>query len=221
MASHEIEDAIMAACSVPPEHQAVTRGSLVRALESFTEEVQRKCDLQRPKADLARVAKLSNELSDAIDQLERKLDRSAPWFWNKAAGLDTDGADRNFDLHEMRDRLAALIASCNRIARPQPEKPAHRPRGVYKYPELRRLILKLYGIIAGMGGGKLTLSQNRDWSPAGTLPEVLEILRPSLPAGAIPKSLPYSTLSRTMHTARRRLILAKSRPIPLNQKLAR
>lgn len=86
---------------------------------------------------------------------------------------------------------------------PKPKKAVtHRPPGSIKNPVLRRLVLDLYRILEE-AGGELTLRKDADGEIRGTLPAVLEILRPLLP-NVIPVQLPYETLRDLRKQARER-----------------
>lgn len=213
-------DNVLALSGVESRKSAASREHMEFAICQSTELAERRRRPRRrlPRAELAAVARLSDELREAIDLLDEKLDRPiALWFWSSAASLSEDHDDRDFDLSEMRERLEALGESCRNLARPLVKKPPQRPLGTFQNPALRSLIFDLHAAIVKIGRGRLTLSQDLDWSARGTLPQTLEILRPWLP-GVVPRRLPYSTLRRILHSAPRQ---DDGPPSPkLNQKAA-
>jgi hypothetical protein len=90
---------------------------------------------------------------------------------------------------------------------PPKNRVSNRPRGSSQNPVLRRLILNLYIFIVERARGKLTLSGGSG-KAKGTLPRVLEVLRPYLP-DVIPVELPYETLRDIRKSA---LEAQRSRP---------
>jgi hypothetical protein len=213
-------ESVLTLCGVQSRRSAASREHMEFAMAQSAElaERRRRPRLPLPRAELAAVARLCDELREAVDALDEKLDKPiALWFWSSAASLGADGEDREFDLYEMSERLEALSDSCRNLSRPRLKKPAQRPPGTFQNPALRSLIFDLYVAIVKIGHGRLTLSQDLDWSARGTLPQTLEILRPWLP-GVVPRRLPYSTLRRILHSAPRR---DDGPPSPkLNQKAA-
>jgi hypothetical protein len=81
---------------------------------------------------LKRVAKLAEDLIYAIDHLNHQLDPSS-LFWYFAVELDRD-EDDNFSLFDLRERLEALVGSCNQITAEPRQRAARRPKGTYRYP---------------------------------------------------------------------------------------
>jgi hypothetical protein len=87
------------------------------------------------------------------------------------------------------------------LASSQPKKKvSNRPLGSRQNPILHQLILELYMSIVEGARGKLTLYDELG-EIRGTLPAVLDILRPFLPA-VIPVKLPYETLRDIRKSAR-------------------
>ena len=129
------------------------------------------------KVGLRRIATLSRELLQALHEIDDEV--------FQACRVD-------------RVLVVGLLASfldvpLRYFAASQPKKKdPHRPRGSTQNPVLRMLILDLQVSIVQGAQGKLTLRKDGT-DIRGTLPAVLEILRPYLP-DVIPVMLPYTTL---------------------------
>lgn len=209
---------ISASTIIPPEHMErileiagvsqqfrEAAGERIEAAALILSErpTERRRRTARPTAILKKIAKLSDELCLAIDLLDEELEAAiALWFYNSAAQIDNDDDDE-FPLYEMKERLEALATSCRQLSQPRAKKAAHRPKQSFKNPVLRALIYNLQAAIEGLGDGKLTLSQNSNYKAQGRLPDVLGLLRKSIPA-VVPAELPpYPTLVRILREGRR------------------
>jgi hypothetical protein len=165
--------------------------SLLLIAVEFEEHKQR-LQFQRPTRSqikqIKRVAESAEELLGAI----KLLGESARFRLKneyKGAQLPLD------DLHKLLD--AARTA-----ANPKGEKLTHRPTGSFKHRSLNLLIAGLYGLIVEEAQGELTLWEDASTGRLkGTLPAVLEILRPHL-NGILPKKIPFSTLHRALARAK-------------------
>jgi hypothetical protein len=132
-----------------------------------------------------RIAQLRSQLLKAVDELDDEVFQASRVERVSVAGL-----------------LAVLLdVPLRYLAASQPKKTvSNRPRGSRKNPILHRLILDLYVAIVEGARGKLTL-HGGGGETRGTLPAVLEILRPFLPE-VIPLKLPYETLRDIRKSAR-------------------
>jgi hypothetical protein len=142
--------------------------------------VQRIRNLKRQKDTrmrLKHIAKLSRDLLKALEGLDDEVFKACRVDRVSVIGL-----------------LATLLdVPLRYFAVSQPKKLiSHRPRGSIQNPVLRMLILELYASIVEGAQGKITLRKDVD-DIKGTLPDILEVLRPYLP-DAIPVKLPYETL---------------------------
>jgi hypothetical protein len=137
------------------------------------------------KVPLRRIARLSSELLKALHELDDEIFQVC-----------------RVDRVSVVSLLAALLdVPLRYFAASQPKKEvSHRPHGSTQNPVLRMLILGLYSSIVQKAQGKLTLRKDAN-DIRGTLPAVLEILRPYLPE-IIPVMLPYETLRDIRKSAR-------------------
>jgi hypothetical protein len=133
---------------------------------------------------LRNIAKLGGELLNALDDLDDEVFR--------ACRVDRVSIVRLF--------ATLLDVPFRHFARSKPKQGSHRPRGSTQNPVLRMLIRQLYYSIVEGGQGKLTLYRNAG-DIKGTLPAVLEILRPYLPE-VIPIKLSYKTLREILKSSR-------------------
>jgi hypothetical protein len=157
--------------------------ALERAL--FVHRVRNLKRRKEMKAPLRRIAKLSRELLKALYELDDEVFQVSRVDRVSVIGL-----------------LAALLdVPLRYFAVSQPKKEiSHRPQGSTKNPALHMLIRGLYASIVQEAQGKLTLRKDVN-DIRGTLPAVLEILRPYLPE-VIPVMLPYETLRDIRKAAR-------------------
>ena len=137
------------------------------------------------KVGLRRVATLRTELLQALHEIDDEVFQACRVDRVLVVGL-----------------LARLLdVPLRYFAASQPKKKVpHRPRGSTQNPVLRTLILDLHVSIVQGAQGKLTLRKDGT-DIRGTLPAVLEILRPYLPE-VIPVMLPYTTLRDIRKSAR-------------------
>ena len=82
------------------------------------------------------------------------------------------------------------------------KKAAHRPLNSVKHRGLTFLIHALYKRIVEEAQGELTLWEDSAGDLKGTLPALLDMLRPYLP-GVLPKKLTFSTLYRVLAKAKK------------------
>jgi hypothetical protein len=149
---------------------------------------QRIRDLRRRKAlrkSLGSIAKLSRELLKALNELDDEVFEVCRINRVSVVGLVATLLD-----------VPLRFFSTSQIKR----NVSNRPRGSFQNPALRMLVLDLYMSIAEGAKGKLTLYGGKG-EAKGTLPAVLEILRPHLPE-IIPPKLPYETLRDIRKSAR-------------------
>jgi hypothetical protein len=132
-----------------------------------------------------RIAQLRSQLLKALDELDDEVFQASGVERVPVVGLLT----------------ALLVVPLRYLAASQPKnRVPNRPRGSRQNPILRRLILELYSSIVDGAQGKLTLYV-AGGEIRGTLPAVLEVLRPYMPE-IIPMKLPYETLRDIRKSAR-------------------
>ena len=132
-----------------------------------------------------RIAQLRSQLLKALDELDDEVFQASGVERVPIVGLLT----------------ALLDVSLRYLTASQPKnRVSNRPRGSRQNPILRRLILQLYSSIVDRARGKLTLYVDGG-EIRGTLPAVLEVLRPYMP-DVIPVKLPYETLRDIRKSAR-------------------
>jgi hypothetical protein len=137
------------------------------------------------RAPFRRISHLRSQLLKALDELDDEVFQASGVERVSVVGLLTV-------LLDVPLRYLAASKPKNRVS--------NRPRGSRQNPILRRLILNLYMSIVEGAQGKLTL-HGGGGEIRGTLPAVLEILRPYLPE-VIPVKLPYETLRDIRKSAR-------------------
>ena len=99
--------------------------------------------------------------------------------------------------------IRSLFNAASSTAIPLKKKTSNRPVHSFKNRSLELLIHGLYGLIVVNSQGQLTLWEDRvAGGLKGTLPAVLELLRPYL-HGILPKRIPFSTLNRALSRAKR------------------
>ena len=151
-------------------------------LEQRIRNLKRRKEMRGP---FKRIAHLKAELVKALDELDDEI------FY--ASG---------FDRVSIVGALTVLLdVPIRHLATSRPKNRAsNRPRGSRANPVLRRLILNLYIAIVEGAQGKLTLYGGKG-EAKGTLPTVLEILRPYLPE-VVPAKLPYEFVRDIRKAAR-------------------
>jgi hypothetical protein len=131
---------------------------------------------------LQRVAQIATELENAINHLEEPARLRLQVFGSLKAPLD--------EIHK-------LVEASRSVAQPQKKKNSHRPVSTFKHSALNVLVEGLCRFVVE-AKGKLTLWQDSATGELkGTLPEVLELLRPLLP-GILPEKMHFSTLHRAL-----------------------
>jgi hypothetical protein len=93
------------------------------------------------------------------------------------------------------------LAEAARSASEQKKKDSHRPSRAFKNRGLHFLIEALYGLVVEQAEGELTLWQDSAGDLKGTLPAVLEVLRPYIP-GLLPNKMHFSNLHRALVRAK-------------------
>jgi hypothetical protein len=160
--------------------QSQLRG-LARTAEEFANRIQGLDDAARVIAQTATSYFFENSASPrhkrCVEDVASRLERCELL----ARGLA-------INLRE-RDRISSIY-------RREPHRRApHRPAGSVKYPALHLLVRELFRWLVEHGHGRLTLFAGvDDYTPRGTLPAVVEILRPHL--AGIPVRLSYKMLRR-------------------------
>jgi hypothetical protein len=142
---------------------------------------------------IKRVGQIAIELENAINHLE------------EPARLRLQNAYGS--LKAPIDEISKLVEATRSAAQPQKKKDSHRPLHTFKHGALNFLVEGLYFDIVVGAKGKLTLWQDSATGKLkGTLPEVLELLRPHLP-GILPEKMHFSTLHRALARAKKPLIV--------------
>jgi hypothetical protein len=136
-------------------------------------------------ATFRRISRIRNQVLELFDVLDDEVFKASRVERVSVLGL-----------------LAALFDIPLRyLTMSEPKKQvSNRPRGSTQNPILRKLIFQLY-LSLERATGKLTLYQ-AEGEARGTLPAVLELLRPFLP-DVIPVHLPYETLRDIRKSARK------------------
>jgi hypothetical protein len=144
--------------------------------------LKRRNEMKRP---FRRIVHLKSQLLKALDELDDEV-------------FQASGVDR---VSVTAPLTALLDVPLRYLGTSRPKtRVSNRPRGSTANPVLRRLSLNLYISIVEGAQGKLTLYGGKG-EAKGTLPAVLEILRPHLPE-IIPAKLPYETLRDIRKSAR-------------------
>jgi hypothetical protein len=132
------------------------------------------------------VAKISIKLQNAINNLA------------EPARLRLQNAYGSFPV--LQDQIHKIVEATRSAAQPQKKKASYRPLRAFKHSALNYLVEGLYFYIIVRAKGKLTLWQDSG-ELKGTLPDVLELLRPLLP-GVLPEKMNFSTLHRALTRAK-------------------
>jgi hypothetical protein len=99
--------------------------------------------------------------------------------------------------------IRSLFDAAQTAAIPIEKKESNRPSRSFKHRSLDLLIHGLYRLIVVDARGELTLWEDRvSGLLKGTLPAVLELLRPNL-HNILPEKIPFSTLHRALARARK------------------
>jgi hypothetical protein len=209
---------ILSAANTPNQHRSaiLTRveSTIIqwRVNDRVNMEFDRRKKIGAPLIRIARVARQTEKLLNAVQQLEPELrlrltasltvEEEDDFLKRGENWLPYVGTEVVPYEHELR-RFAELA---RRAAVTPKRTVSHRPRFSSRYVSLINLIGHLYDLIVVEAGGELTL-----WADAahddvlkGTLPTILELLRPILPH-TIPdrENLNYSTLSRLFRQAKK------------------
>jgi hypothetical protein len=157
------------------------------AVESalFDQRIRKLKRRKEMRVPFRRISYLRSQLIKALDELDDEVFRASGVDRVSVVGLLSV-------LLNVPLRYLATSRPKNRVS--------NRPRGSTKNPILRDLILDLHYAIVDRARGKLTL-YGGGGQIRGTLPAVLEILRPYLPE-VIPMKLPYETLRDIRKSAR-------------------
>jgi hypothetical protein len=134
---------------------------------------------------IKKVAKIAEELECSVQILEQPALFRLENAYRRKLPLD--------EIHNLADAA--------RSASEQKKKVSHRPSRTFNNRGLHFLIEALYGLIVVHAEGELTLSQDSAGDLKGTLPAVLEVLRPYIP-GVLPKKMHFSTLYRALVRAK-------------------
>jgi hypothetical protein len=135
------------------------------------------------------VARIVEELENTIERLEEP----ALFRLHNAHG----------SLKVARDEIRKLANAARSAAKSQKKSVSNRPLRSFKHNALHLLIEGLYLRIVVEARGKLTIWQDSATGELkGTLPEILELLRPYL-HGVLPKKMHFSTLHRALARAKK------------------
>lgn len=144
---------------------------------------------QKQLKQIKRVAEISQELERSINTLDEPARFRLKNGYKRAA----------LPLGEIRD----LVEAAQSTPIPIEKKASNRPVHSFKSRSLELLIHGLYRLIVVDAQGELTLWEDRGAGRLkGSLPAVLELLRPQL-NGILPGSIPFSTLHRALARAKK------------------
>jgi hypothetical protein len=137
--------------------------------------------------------------ADTILQLSEKLECAIVSSDESVKLRLQDVAARKLPLDEIRD----LAVAARSVAQPKRAKISNRPAGTLKHRALDLLVGGLYGLIVLEAQGEMTLWEDHSTGRlCGTLPAVLELLRPWV-SGVLPEKVPFSTLYRSIARAKK------------------
>jgi hypothetical protein len=138
---------------------------------------------------IKRVAEITGELERTIELLDEPIRFRLKNAYNGLA----------LPLHEIH----SLFDAAQTAAIPIERKESNRPPRSFKNRSLDLLIHCLYGLIIVDARGELTLwEDSASGLLKGTLPAVLELLRPNL-HNILPEKIPFSTLHRALARAKK------------------
>jgi hypothetical protein len=172
-----------------PEHPMDIELFLVAVVfEDYKQKIKYDRSARNQVRQIKHVAEISIELKNAINHLE------------EPARLRLQSAYGSLEvlLNEIHKMVEAICS----VAQAQKKKESHRPLRSFKHGALNFLVEGLYLSIAVEAKGELTLWQDSATGELkGTLPDVLELLRPHLP-GLLPEKMNFSTLHRALARAK-------------------
>jgi hypothetical protein len=144
---------------------------------------------QRQTKQIKKVGKLAEKLEETIKLLDE------PSRVRLCSGTDKS----RLALDEIRN----LVVAVRSAVQPSRSKISHRPPRTFKDRAFHFLIEGLYTQIVVEAEGKLTLWQaSTTGKVGGTLPKVLELLRPYV-SDVLPKKMRFSTLYRAVARAKK------------------
>jgi hypothetical protein len=208
-----LPDQILTATKVPNQRLSAIRTRIKSAIieRMVSERVDREWNRKKEiRAPFLRIARQTEKLLKSVQQLEPELRRTL------TASLTMEEEENFLKLGEFwlpylgtevvpYERELRRFAELARRAGAKPKRTvSHRPRFSIRHRALLSLIVRLYELIVETAGGELTLWDDVTHGKLkGTLPAILEILRPILPS-TIPDrgNLNYSTLSRFLRQAK-------------------
>jgi hypothetical protein len=131
------------------------------------------------------------------EQAVSKAVRTAQNLKRELASLDPKDRERFVDqsLEDEIDRFVEITMDWHtrlrhlllQRSRKDQGKGLGRPKGTRNYPILRQLVLDLVHVTKWAGG---KFKYDKNYPENGTLKEALELLRPYMPTGAVPPTLP-------------------------------
>src|SRR5262249_7038872 len=143
--------------------------------EDYMQKLQYDRSAQKQIRQIKRVAQISIELENAINHLE------------EPARLRLQNAYSS--LKVLLDEIRKIVEAIRSATQPKKKKASHRPVRTFRHRALSFLVEGLYLDIVVEAKGKLTLWQDAATGELkGTLPAVLELLRPHLP-GVLPEKM--------------------------------
>jgi hypothetical protein len=162
-------------------------GLVVSAAASMVGFDLSKSPTPKEKKQIKQVEKMAKGLESSIQLLEEAaLRRLNSEYWITPLLLK---------------EIRALAGGAHAASLFKEKKAPHRPRQSYKNRAFNFLIAVLYRVIVVEAQGSLTLWQDAG-DLKGTLPLVLEVLRPYIP-GVLPVKIPFSTLHRSLVRAKK------------------
>jgi hypothetical protein len=162
--------------------------SLPLYLKTISKKIKYDRSARNQVKQIKRVADISIELNNAINHLE------------EPARLRLRSAYGSLEL--LLIEIHKMVEAICSVAQAQKKKESHRPLRSFKHSALNFLVEGLYLSIVVEAKGELTLWQDSATGELkGTLPDVLELLRPHLP-GLLPEKMNFSTLHRALARAK-------------------
>ena len=202
LSAHDIER-IFEITKVPKEFRLIReiRLGIDIAVHQLATYETKKRDTHRERLKAAaydRLRSLSEELCTAINDTVRQFGNDILLDFD-ATGLGERDEDLNvFDFVYTVDEFSEHCEQMTAINRRR--RPANRPQGTFQYPRFHDFVLELYKLVVIEGHGELTVWQNDEGALRGTLPSVLDFLRPRLPR-KVPSNLSKSDLRRLISKA--------------------
>jgi hypothetical protein len=189
--SKDTLNAIIRTTRVPKEKHSIARNCIRRAVQEVFDEFVAPLP-KIPPSCFKRIVQVSDEFVGELDQLDGRAAQLLDIFLKLFL--------KNFSrtpLKNLKSDARTLSEVARRLARKR-KNPPHRPRGSRQNRPFHNLVHKLYIAIVERSHGTFAVQKHSDTGkPKGTVPAVLQLLRPYLQE-IIPKQLSYSTMRRML-----------------------